>query len=424
MIFLTPGEKIKKIRKQLGMTQLELEDVNLKRNFISMIENGDRCASKRSAKTLAQKLNDRARKLGVDLLIDENYLLATPKSQAEDYCNTKLIEVTCLEDFDEIITIAKEYALEEIELEIYIQKGNMNISKAIYSEAFLNFLRAMDVCKNIRNLSKQAMIFNKLGACKLEEADYLEALEYFSKAFHYSTLYNDNKIKIYSLFNISLVYSNLGKYEKAIQYSDELLSFCDKEKDSHDYINAYITKAISLREMGRIDEAIEMLNNLVSLSQDNKNLLVYIYNNLGATYLKTKDYEKALLYYNYAEGIVGWDDKYLMHGNKIDKAQVYTDMGKCSEAISLVEEGIGQAEEYNDIEYLLKSYYMMIELYRNDKCNKRVKGLCHRLLTTIETKKLNMDKQDIYCRLSLIYLNENDIEKSKEYLRLSLNLKK
>jgi tetratricopeptide (TPR) repeat protein len=424
MIFLNPGEKVKSIRKQLGMTQLELEDVNLKRNFISMIENGDRRASKKTAKTLVIKFNEKARELGVKLNIDEAYLLSSPREQAEDYCKQELEGVLNYEEFDEIIEIARNYSLEHIELDIYIEKGDMYFKDNIFSEAFINYLRGLDVCKNIRNLDKQASIFNKLGACKLEEADYMEALEYFSKAYHYATMYNDVNVREYSLYNVSLVYSKLGKQDKAIEYSNELLSICDKAKNLDSYVSANLIKAGSLSEKGQTDEAIEILCSLIPDCQRNESLLGYTYNNLGNIYFRIKEYDKSISYFDEAAKIIGANGKFPVHGNMIDKAQVYTARGDFEEAIRLVEEGIILAEECNDIEYLVKSYYIMIDLYNNDNRSHKIKALCHQLLTTIENKKLNIDKQDIYCRLASIYLNDNDTSKAKEYLRLALDNKK
>jgi transcriptional regulator with XRE-family HTH domain len=119
MIFFTTGEKIKNLRKKLGMRQQELEDENLTRAFISMIETGKRGLSKDTARVIAEKINNKAIKLGMSLNIDEQYLLRSPGEDAEIYCMEKLNGIPTIDEIDVIIDIAKKYNLLKVEARAY-----------------------------------------------------------------------------------------------------------------------------------------------------------------------------------------------------------------------------------------------------------------------------------------------------------------
>ena len=77
--FLTPGQRIKKLRKLLNMRQHDLQGEKVKRNFISMIENGERGLSKETARFIAYRFNNKAKELGIDLSNIFSFLLHKAK---------------------------------------------------------------------------------------------------------------------------------------------------------------------------------------------------------------------------------------------------------------------------------------------------------------------------------------------------------
>lgn len=90
MIFLTSGQKIKKIRMYLNMNQKDLQSEEVSRVYVSMIEQGKRTLSKKLASSFAEIFKRKAEKLHINLQIDESYLLRSPKEDAELYCLERL----------------------------------------------------------------------------------------------------------------------------------------------------------------------------------------------------------------------------------------------------------------------------------------------------------------------------------------------
>jgi len=86
MKFLTTGEKVKKLREQLNLTQEDLIAENVTRGLISMIETERRDISYKTAIRLAEKFNGKAEELNIILNIDEGYLMRSPSEDSEIYC--------------------------------------------------------------------------------------------------------------------------------------------------------------------------------------------------------------------------------------------------------------------------------------------------------------------------------------------------
>ncbi|WKV07691.1 helix-turn-helix transcriptional regulator [Thermoanaerobacterium sp. CMT5567-10] len=121
----------------LRIKQKELQDENITRGFISMIESNRSRMSIDTAKKIAKKFNERAKELGINLNINGEYLFLTPKQEAEKYCLEKLnnnIELEHIKDIDEIIEISEKYGLTEIKIKAYIKRADLEFEKHIYKK--------------------------------------------------------------------------------------------------------------------------------------------------------------------------------------------------------------------------------------------------------------------------------------------------
>ncbi|HBV68600.1 MAG TPA: hypothetical protein DEF04_10760 [Clostridiales bacterium] len=143
MKFLTPGEKIKKIRKMLSMKQLDLQGEKIKRNFVSMLETGERGLTKDTAKYLAEKFNYKASELGITLNIDDSYLLMSPKDEALKYCLDTLNSDITIDVINSVIEISHNYGLGSIEAEALLKKGNLYYNEKKYYKAAFNYIDAL-----------------------------------------------------------------------------------------------------------------------------------------------------------------------------------------------------------------------------------------------------------------------------------------
>lgn len=422
MQFLTPGEKVKKIRKYLKISQRDLQDEYISRGLVSMVEIGKRELTNNVALRLAEKFKQKAKELNVKLELDKDYIMRSPSEDAEIYCLKKLEECNSIDNINEIYEIACQYDLTKIKAMFFTKKADLNLIKKQYSEAFINYNKAIIIYQNIKQYEMLPSLYCKIGYSKAEVAQYKDALAYFDISQFYLTLYKDIKVQQKVLYDAALCYKKINKYDIALEYINNFL-FCYKDKD-YIYYYANILKANCYEDTGQYDIAIEIYNCLYKeLSNHNNSLLGYICNNLAIAYLKKSEFDKSLEYFNKSEVIrKSVDEKYLDH-SLIEKSEVYIRKHNYAKAIKLIEQGLKYADSYNDYEYLLKGNYKLIQIYESINDNIKVKETYLVIIEILNQQNNFIELNSVYIKLSLIYLNENDIKNAKYYLSLSQKLK-
>ncbi|HBT49543.1 MAG TPA: DNA-binding protein [Caldanaerobacter subterraneus] len=420
MEFLTPGERVKKIRKMLKMKQRELQAENITRGFISMIEGNRTTMSRETASIIAEKFNKRAQELGIDLNIDGDYLLMTPAEEAEYYCIQKLSRINTtenLEELKEIFEIADEYKLKRVTALAYIKIGDVMYKNQHFQEAFINYHRALDILL-LNNIKEQLpYVYNMLGACKVALLEYSEAIMYFQRALECAEEVNDIEIKIKASYNNALCYRLIGKPTVLIDYIEKCLSVLDKEKDFEHYVYAKSIEANSYRDMKEYDKALEIFKRLVEEIKDNDNpLLGFLYTNIGEIYMEKNDFEKSMEYFNEAERIRRKEDKNLLSHTLIEKANLYIKMGLYKEALFSLEEGIEISYRNKDMEYIVKGSYLLAEVYKKLGNKQAIIEAYKRLTNILQNMGSKKETLKTYIELALLYIENNDVSNAKYFL--------
>jgi tetratricopeptide (TPR) repeat protein len=427
MKFSTNGEKLKSTRKYLKMKQGDLVDENLTRGLISMIEIGKREISNKVASKLAQKFQQRAKELDIELKVDAAFLLRSPSEDAELYCLKKLKEVDNDNDNDkdikQVLEISDKFDLLKIKAMGYSSLGECYFNKKDYDEAFLNYNNAIDIFKNIKQSETIPYLYLNMALCKAMLLQYTEALSFFYLSERYSITYKDKVIEKRAKYNIVKCYIKLNKIDLALETIRKFLTSFRKEEDYEKYITINILKANCYEAKKEFNTAIDIYYSLLSENIDSDNpALGYIYNNLGLAYLNTDDFDKSLEYFNKAEQLrINSDPDNLCH-TIIEKSGIFIKQGLYNEAIKLIEEGLTKACSIMDYQCLIKGNYELICIYEllNDTLNlkKTYLNMVHFL------KVLNKYSElvSVYTKLSIIYLDENNIMEAKKYLLMSLEI--
>lgn len=427
MDFLTPGEKIKKLRSDLNMNQQDLEDEGLTRAFVSMIELGKRGLSRDSAKIIVDKFNEKARKLDISFYIDEDYILRSPAEDAQKYCLNKLKDVENENEIEEIIEIAKENKIFIVTAEAFKKLGDIKYNAKDYTVAFISYSSSLDA--NIKLGEANDDLFylnNRLGCCRFNQLMYKEAIFYFDKAY---TIVANNGDVIFQkklIFNLASCYKKMGNINKAIEFIDKYLLSCDKEKETEVFIRTNILKAVCYTELkdGNKAESIyyELINDECLKAHK---LLANIYNNLGFIYLDKKEYLKSLEYFNKSQQIRVDNKSPNLSHTLIGKAEVYKSQGLYSEAIMLIKLGIEQSKDNNDLEYLIKGHYKLSDIYKILSDNGKLEEEYQIILALLEETDRKKETIKIYnemCKLLLNINNIDNIDKAKTCLNKSMEL--
>jgi signal transduction histidine kinase len=159
---------------------------------------------------------------------------------------------------------------------IYIalnNQPNIQTSKNIYFEELLEYLK-----KDEASNYWKATIYSTLGFDYLKKDNADSSKFYFYKSQYYSTISNNNQLKINSQINLGILQSNLLKNQ------DSALYYYDNALKTH-------------------------LND--SINKNKSDLKFYLYNNIGNVYKRKRNFDKALKYFKKAEDIIvtQWNSK-------------------------------------------------------------------------------------------------------------------
>jgi tetratricopeptide (TPR) repeat protein len=422
MEFLTPSQRLKKLRKNFKMKQYDFDQEDLTRGYYGMIENGQRNLNIDIAKKIIEKFKTRAAELGEELDIDEHYLIMSERDEAKLYCSEHLKKDLSIEKADELISIAKQYTLEDVEAEIYKILGDNNYSTTNYNDAFLNYIMSLDIYKNTANESYIPYLYNRLGMCKFKILEFTEANLYFNRAIYYSQEQNNNETLQNSIYNIAQCFKQLNKLDEAITYIDLYMSKWSQSENLHAFIHIKSLKANCVCEQGNIDEAISIYINLIEKVEDTMTPLgAYLYNNLAIFYLDKDNLAKSLEFFSKSQEIRMKVDKQNLSHTFISKANVYVKQKMYDEAILIIRLGIDLAQQYNDSEYLLIAYYLLADIYTICEDNKNAEETYVNIVSILKDKKNPLKLLKAYLKLSELNFKINNFEKGHEYLNLSQN---
>lgn len=428
MFFLTTGEKVRSLRKKLGMRQQELEDVNITRAFISMVETGKRGLGRESARIIAEKLSNKALKLGLKMDIDEEYILRTPEEDAEVYCTEKLKNNPTSDEIDVILEICKNYKLISIEAKSYKILGDYAFEAEDYKKAFINYMISLDLYKDTKDTRFLAYLYNRLGFCKYNlfshidsNAVCIEAVLLFERGNHYAVIFKDLEAQKCSLYNMAKIYKILKNYEKSLEYVEKYSELCDKDEDKRGYVVAEALRASCCSEKGNIEKAISIYTKLLEHCENDEEALWYVYNSLGTTYADENNFDKSKEFFDKAEKVISRKDMKKLSTTFVEEAAVFIRQGLYKEAVHYASKGVSLALEFNYTAAAVKGYYRLIEAYSslNDFINLR--NTYVKLLDIIKNKEeYKNDVIKLYNSLALLYLEQNDVEMCKKYLSIIL----
>lgn len=414
--FLSPGQKLKQLRNHLGVKQIELEEIGVSRNYISMIESDKRHLNANTLEKLVFFFEKRASELGQDINIDKARLALTKRDEARNYCNDKLSSKLTLKEIDEVISISEEYALVDVQAKTYLEKGNFLYNIKDFDKAIVFYYNSLEAYSILKDDLSKAYVYNKLGGCKLGTLCYEDALAYFFKCYFYLDENINKKLYQNCSFNIALTYKKMGEYDNALLYINRLIKILYSEDRFNMYVDLMIVEANCYREKKDFDRAIKIYNTIISNYRDQLGpSLGYIYNNLGLLYLEMNKIDDSIIYFDKAIKMRESIDRRTLSHSIIDKSKVYMKLNLNSKAIELLEEGLSLAMEYHDKEFLLIGYMLIEEIYTSTNAYDKLESIYLNLISVLE----NTDYEqliNIYIKLSLLYLNNNDNEKCKQYL--------
>jgi len=425
--FISGTQKVKLLRKQLKMTQQEFQDTHFTRGYLGLLENGKRNITLQVSKIIGKKCMEKAKQQGIELELEDDYFSRTIEEDAKKYCEKELENDLSLEELAIVMDIAKSYSLNTIESKVFMKKGDIYFNKNQYLEAFKNFFYSMDIIRGDCLNSDICYVYNRLGYCKFLLLDYEEAIVYYNNAIYNAKVFGEENISLCASYNLALCYSYTSKFDEAIEIINNFITVVNNEEHFFYYIKANILQANCYEGMEEIDKAILILNNLIELvkehqDEESNKLLGLIYNNLGILYTKKDELSRALEYFNLSQQIRMKVDKKKVARTLIEKANIYIKKNLHEEAIMIIELGIERAKECNDYKYIFMGYELLEEIYYKNHMIEKLDELMESAIGILENTDNNDLKIKYYVKSVDLFLQKNEYDKAKNNLNKIQNL--
>lgn len=258
---LTPGQKLKKLRKELHLTQAQLASSTISREFISMVEHDLRRLSYENACSLMDELKKIAVIQKVPFNYSTDYLNLSSEEDFHRYVKSLDMTSTSVETLEKLYE--QSIQLTQIEAQGILLKALAK--KYIYSsfnKSFFYFTSAKDIFIVMKNNQEVMKINNNLGALcqihnKLEEACVYLELALFSNTYQ---LPESDKYTI--TLNLALVYSKLELHNKCLALLNKQLEEDYCKTLTEQKINTLVLRAVSLSESGNQKAAMSLIAQL------------------------------------------------------------------------------------------------------------------------------------------------------------------
>ena len=408
------GEKIKKLRKELNLTQTELAGKEMTKSMLSQIENN---ISNPSIKTL-QYIADKLNKPISYFLEDENNDNKTT-IQANEKSKQELDE-----SVKHISELIDSYKIEEAkkELEELIDANTIIKSVKARGDIFFKLGSALIECNNIQggkkyiNLSIEAFTegnfyieaakaYVELAKGFYREFNYKECLSICKIAFelYYKNINTDPLFEIELYYYKILLLSAIGDVKNATKSIEIAINLSTKTSIYYKTDELYRLNAIFNFMMGNKDEYTRNIEKALQFAQftEDKKCLGKIHTVMAMVALEDNDAEKALklnenskyyaekdwyVYYLIAgrayyilnkyelayENIIKVDfpayethkfDYLNMWYSKVYEGLILNKLGRQTEAVEAIKFGIEKMCRFDNTKFLVNAYKSLSQVY-------------------------------------------------------------
>ncbi|WBW96776.1 helix-turn-helix domain-containing protein [Oceanirhabdus sp. W0125-5] len=303
---VTQAQKLKSLRKQLGLKQDDLSGKNISRNLISMIESDKATLTQKTLTIIIDNLRKNLSRNHTLTEKDIEDLKITEEDQAKSISANyieyiKNIGIESEKSFHKMLSLLNKHNLTTEKIFIYYNLGIVFRNEKLYEKAFkyFNLSKEFALMSNHHGEIYGGIIKNLLHCCnrlKLYNEGILIA----------NNLPEDIPTNLYAniLYNKAVLYKASKEYTEAIETLDFL---CEKFHNNLDYnflnIKSELLKGNCLREKGLYNDSLKLhrkiYNKILKKKDIDEIYLILVLENIIETTMILED-----TYDNYLDSLV------------------------------------------------------------------------------------------------------------------------
>lgn len=266
---LTPGEKIKKIRKDFKIKQNEITGGKITRNLISLIENNRANLTVSTAQIITSCINGICSERDIDFQMTPDDLLKNNTIQADKKLDDIIEEINNNKsdknfDFSNIIDKAekliKENPFMDRITDLYISLGKIFSDRKDFRKAYIFYFKVYEHLDFQKQKELYAVISVKLSYCCNNLYEFSETIQIVNTIL--SVNFNlDEYVKYKLLYNLAIAQKNMNLYSDAL---NSLNKINESVTEDDSIFNIETLKANCYMELKLYKEALDIHFNLLN----------------------------------------------------------------------------------------------------------------------------------------------------------------
>lgn len=436
MEILSPGKKIKKIRKELKINQREITGGEITRELISIIENDKATLTASVAKIITDNINRICKERRIDFHLKVEYLLEDVQAQVNNIADG-YIEFLCKneenisEDFtkkvEKIEGFFRKYDAPEKKMIIYEKIGDMLRGEKEYSKSYIYYIKALENHKGLDRDIRVVSVLQKLGGICINLGNDNESLNFNSLALKYDDIITE-ELMYNLLYNNTLAYMHLNNYDKALQ-EIEYIQNTFKVLSKENIFEINILKANCLRYKKFYNEVLELNVHMLSTLDKNKDIekLILVIGNILDIYTVSKDLKNVRIY---IDKLVYLLDSYDEVRESFHCPNAYNQLGISYELIGNIElsieaykKSIELSKYQNNKRILIKSLDKLLDELINERVLEEINRYKNELIELISLDIIEVDTTPVF-KLMNFYNDVDDRESLRGLLKFILEYRK
>lgn len=303
---LSPGDKIKLLRKKYKLKQEEISGDKITRNLISEIETNKASLTKNTAEIILDNLGTLSKKHKFNVTETIDYLMEDEVSQASKILDDYITELKSLfiykdESFTRMLKLVEAFLIKwdvkDKKIYIYELAGDYFCSRNNYYKSALYYEKAFNLMSKLSYTPELLGLLKKLSRTYAYTNKHNESIECGEFALeHFPDM--PNYYKAVFLYNSSFSLINLKQYNKAIKNLEAAETFIDKN-DSDKIIEILNNKGLCFLELKEYKKSLEVFTKVFNSINDDKyntDKFMIITTNLIECYVGLNDIKKANKY--------------------------------------------------------------------------------------------------------------------------------
>lgn len=370
----TAGEVLRRIIKELNISQSDITKSESINNLINLTESNKTPLKVDKAQLICKDINNILEKRNLDLIIDPEDFFNPLRYDAKEKVEIYIAEldkhkkdkdyVIDLDDLDDLEFLLNEYDLMDKKIKAYEFIGDIYSNARDYEKEYEYMSKAWELRTRYPKRKLNYRVAIKLGSNYIDRGKHQDAITLYQKA-----LVNiddiPEKYLIHLYFNYALVYFRLNMHSVSLAIISDLLKYTEG-KDYDLWRRAYNLQGGCYFKIGDYEASLGSYNKALQVLTFTgySDLKYLIYGNIAEIYTKLNDENRA---YKYLDGILTDMDKldkssynYSTICNQL--ALSYENLGEFEQAEKYYKESLEYSKKNIQQDYILKNLICLMEL--------------------------------------------------------------